>query len=63
MTQYEILLVNTNEQVAHITDIVREKCPNTELFLVRVSCIRTEYGYLQSKSPYSVPIQENKDQK
>ena len=23
MTQYEILLVNTNEQVAHITDIVR----------------------------------------
>ena len=22
---------------------MREKCPNTELFLVRVSCIRTEY--------------------
>ena len=23
---------------------LREKCPNTELFLVRISCIRTEYG-------------------
>ena len=27
------------------------------------SCIRTEYGYLRSKSPYSVRVQENKDQK
>ena len=27
------------------------------------SCIRTEYGDLQSKSPYSVRIQENTDQK
>ena len=26
------------------------------------SCIRTESGDLQSKSPYSVRIQENKDQ-
>ena len=25
---------------------LREKCPNTELFLVRISCIQTEYGYL-----------------
>ena len=23
---------------------LREKCPNTELFLVRIYCIRTEYG-------------------
>ena len=30
---------------------LREKCPNTELFLVR------------SISPYSVPMQENTDQK
>ena len=42
---------------------LREKCPNTELLLVRISCIRTEYGDLGSKSPYSVPIQENTDQK
>ena len=27
------------------------------------SCIRTEYGDLQSKSPYSVQIQQNTDQK
>ena len=27
------------------------------------SCIRTEYGHLVRKSPYSVQIQENKDQK
>ena len=27
------------------------------------SCIRTEYGYLWSKSPYSVRMQENTDQK
>ena len=26
-------------------------------------CIRTEYGDLRSKSPYSVRIQENTDQK
>ena len=23
---------------------LREKCPNTKLFLVRISCIRTGYG-------------------
>ena len=28
------------------------KCPNTELFLVRISRIRTEYGDLLLKSPY-----------
>ena len=27
------------------------------------SCIRTEYGDLRSKSPYSVQMQENTDQK
>ena len=27
------------------------------------SCIRTEYGDLRNKSPYSVQIQENADQK
>ena len=43
--------------------ILREKCPNTDLFLVRffLFCIRTEYDLLR-KSPYSVRIQENTDQ-
>ena len=36
---------------------LREKCPNTELFLVLIFCIRT------STSPYSVRIQENTNQK
>ena len=40
-----------------------KKCPNTELFWSVFSCIRTEYGDLQSKSAYSVRIQENMDQK
>ena len=42
---------------------MREKCPNTELFLDVFSCIPTEYGDLRSKSAYSVRIQENTDQK
>ena len=32
------------------------------IFLVRISGIRYEYGGLQSKFPYSVQLQENKDQ-
>ena len=42
---------------------LRKKFPNTEFFLVRISCIRTEYGDLLRKSPYLVRIQENTDQK
>ena len=38
---------------------MREKCPSTEFFLVRIFL----YSDLQSKSPYSVRIQENTDQK
>ena len=57
---------------------LREKYPNTEFFLVLIflksvqirsffwclfSFIPSEQGYLRSKSPYSVRIQENTDQK
>ena len=47
---------------------LREKCPNTELFLVRIFLLRTEYGDLLRKSPYLVRIylvriQENTEQK
>ena len=35
---------------------LREKCPNTEFFWSVFPCIRTKYGDLQSKSPYSVRI-------
>ena len=40
-----------------------EKCSNKTFFWSVFSCIQTEYGYLLSKSPYSVRIQENTDQK
>ena len=43
--------------------ILREKCPNTELFYSVSFPIRTEYGDLRSKSPYSVQMRENTDQK
>ena len=42
---------------------LREKCPNAGFFWSVFSCIRTEYGDLLRKSPYSVRIQENTDQK
>ena len=40
-----------------------EKCPNTELFLVCIFHIRTEYIKLRSISPYPVRMRENADQK
>ena len=40
----------------------REKCPNRKIFWSVFSCIRTEYGDLTRKSPYSVRIQENTNQ-
>ena len=42
---------------------LRKMCPYSELFLFVFSYIRTEYVDLQSKSPYSVQMQENTDQK
>ena len=44
-------------------ETLREKCTNTEFFLVRVFRIRTEYGEIWSISPYSVQKLENTNQK
>ena len=44
------------------TKSLREKCPNTQFFSV-FSWIRTEYGDLFCKSPFSVRLEENTDQK
>ena len=44
-------------------ETLREKCPNTEFFLVRVFRIRTEYGEIWSISPYSFQKLENTNQK
>ena len=40
-----------------------EKCPNTEVFLVRIFRIRTEYVQILRIPLYSARMQENKDQK
>ena len=45
------------------THPLREKCPNTKLFPVRIFLYSDEYGEIRSISPYSVRIQENTDQK
>ena len=49
--------------VVHMTKALREKCPNTEFFLVRIFLYSDWNGDLLRKSSYSVRIQENKDQK
>ena len=46
-----------------ISETLREKCPNTEVFLVRISRIQNEYGEIPSISPYSVRMREYTDQK
>ena len=43
--------------------VFREKFSHTEFFLFVFSCIRTEYGDLVCKSPDSVQMRENADQK
>ena len=42
---------------------LREMCPNTEFFWAVFCCILSECGVLPRKSPYSVRIQEKKNQK
>ena len=44
-------------------DTLRRECPYLEFFWSVFSRIRTEYGEIQSISPYSVQMQENTDQK
>ena len=50
------------ESEPKLTNSLREKCPYSELFWSVFSRIQTEYGELQSKSPYSVRMQEYTDQ-
>ena len=42
---------------------LRKKCQYSELFWSTFSRNRTEYGEIQSISPYSVRMRENTDQK
>ena len=43
--------------------VLCKKCPYPEFFWSVFSQIRTEYGYLLCKSPYSARMRENTDQK
>ena len=56
--------MNMSSQIFHLFIwTLREKSPNTELFMVRFSCIWIEHGDLRRKYPYSVQTQENTDHK
>ena len=49
-------------RIIPLNSTLREKCPNTECFLVRIFLYLVSLLYFP-KSPYSVQIQENTDQK
>ena len=57
--------LSTCKNTNYVSDcnLLHEKCPNTDMFLVRVFLIWAVYGDLLRKSPYSVQIQENTDHK
>ena len=42
---------------------MRKKCPYLNFFWSVFSRTRTENGYLRSKTPYSIRMRENTDQK
>ena len=46
-----------------LSEVLLEKCPNTDFFWSVFSCIRTEYGDLRSKFPHSARMQKIMDQK
>ena len=48
-------------EAAYVCKSLREKVQIRTFFWYVFSCIRTEYGDLWSKCPYSVRIQENMD--
>ena len=60
---FPMCFVITVQCEVHQNASLCEKCPNTEFFLVCIFHIRTEYGDLRSKFPYSVRIRENRDKK
>ena len=68
MPEYAAIYLHLPEWLLFYTSPLKsfalgEKCPNTENFWSVFSCIQTEYGDFLRKSPYSVRIQENTDQK
>ena len=66
-TDASILIIswwyNINEKVGSQWNHCVKSVQIQSYFWSVFSCIRTEYGDLRSKSPYSVRIRENTDQK
>ena len=60
---YGGIIVLYNSLVSHLRLHCVKCVPVRSFFWSMFSCIRTEYGDLLHKSPYSVRIQENTDQK
>ena len=58
-----VTLVGQKYLVLYEFMVLREKCPNAELFLAHISRIQTEYRYLLCKYPYLVQMRECTDQK
>ena len=57
------LLYNTALGYTRYHWTLREKCPNTEFFLIRIFPHLTEYGEIRNISPYSAQMWENTDHK
>ena len=58
------LIIDISQVLHSIRSIsLREQCPYLEFFWATFSRIRTEFGDLQSKYPYSFRMWEHPDQK
>ena len=55
--------VHTMSFISVTKTSLREKCPYSEFFWSLFSCIWTEFEDLLRKSPYSVQMQENIDER
>ena len=58
-----IVDVKPSDILLRIHLVLREKCPYWEFFWSVFSRVRTEYGDIQSISPYLVQMRENRTRK
>ena len=60
LTAFSVISVVSG--ISELTWPLREKGPNVDIFWYVFSCIWTEYRHLLCKPPYSVQIQQNRNQ-
>ena len=63
LTLIQSYFLNRHQIIMKIGDHCVKSVPKRSYFWFVFSCIWTEYGDLLCKSPYSVQIEENTDQK